>query len=175
MTEIKPKKTRNPGITKKPKAIASSVSVDTVVKRTPGRPSAYTEELAQEILDAIVCSDDSLEKICNSKSKFPNPDTVYSWMNKYKDFNDAYITAKRKQVQVYIDKSFAEMGQTFTNPLDFQMFKLKIEHIRWYASKLVPRLYGSDPQELENKIKTEVQTMLHDAMAKACKAKERDY
>ena len=174
MTEIK--KTRNPGVTKKPakkKAIASSV--DMPVKRANGRPTDFNEQLAKEILDVIVSSDDSLQAICDDNAKFPCPATIYTWMNKYPNFNDSYITAKRKQVQVYIDKSFAEMSQTFTNPLDFQMFKLKIEHIRWYASKLVPRLYGSDPQELENKIKTEVQTMLHEAMAKACKAKERDY
>ena len=155
------------------KSIASDVAV--AVKRANGRPSAYTEDLASDILEAIVCSNDSLQKICDNNPRFPHPDTIYSWMNKNKDFNDAYINAKRKQVQVYIDNSFSDMDKTFVNPLDFQMLKLKIEHIRWYASKLVPRLYGSDPQEMENKIKSEVQAMLHDAMSKAVKARERDY
>ena len=145
------------------------------IKRKPHRPSSYTPELAQRILHDIRSTSMTLQEVCDSDVDYPTPKTFYTWTDKHPGLFDEYIAAKKKQVQVYIDDSFNEMKQSFTNPLDFQMLKLKIEHIRWYAAKLVPRLYGATPEEMESKIKNEVQALLHDAMAKACKAKERDY
>lgn len=145
------------------------------IKKKVGRPSDYNEGVAKRILHDIKSTSMTLQEVCDSHADYPSPKTFYRWTDQQPGLFDEYIAAKKKQVQVYIDDSFDEMKQTFTNPLDFQMLKLKIEHIRWYAAKLVPRLYGADPQELENKIKNEVQAMLHDAMEKATKARERDY
>ena len=144
-------------------------------KNKGGRPTDYNEEIAQKILEKIESSDCGLQEICDSNFDFPAPDSIYRWMSKNDRFRDKYLLSKKRQVQVYVDKSFELLNKLYTDPVEIQLLKLKLDHIRWYASRLVPRLYGSMPEEAENKIKEELQNMLHEAMAKAIKSKERDY
>lgn len=127
---------------------------DTQEKSKGGRPSDYSLELAEEICTAIATSSDGLKKICAKYQHFPNPDTVYTWLLKHKEFTELYARAKKNQVEVLIDEivdisddktkddAFGENGEIIANNEFISRSRVRIDTRKWLASKLIPRLYG---------------------------------
>src|SRR5882762_5965577 len=68
-----------------------------------GRPTLYSEELASRICSRIATSSDGLKAIC-AEDKMPNPDTIYLWMMKHKEFSEKYARARQDQAQLLADE-----------------------------------------------------------------------
>lgn len=123
-----------------------------------GRPTIYSTELAEEICDVIACSSKGLKRLCNEHKHFPNPDTIYSWRRKYKDFSEQYARAKQHQIEVIIDEIFdiaddtsndfsiSSEGKEICNHEHINRSRLRIDTRKWLASKLAPKIYGDKPE-----------------------------
>jgi Bacteriophage Sf6, terminase small subunit-like len=68
-----------------------------------GRPTKYSEKLAEEICYQITTGI-SLTKICEPSS-MPTKATVYNWLRKYEDFLNLYTLARQFQAETFIDDS----------------------------------------------------------------------
>jgi len=108
-----------------------------------GRPTHYTNELADKICDAIASSTKGTKKICNENSEFPNQETMFKWLAKHDYFNQQYVRAKQKQVEPLVDS----MLDIVEEDADVQRAKLKVDTYKWLACKLVPKLYGQKKDE----------------------------
>lgn len=113
-----------------------------------GRPSKYTNELAANICADIACSTDGLKTICDRYKIHPS--TVFDWLadEGKKDFADMYARAKAEQAHFIVDEMvrIANDGSKDATPFvggNFvQRDKLRVDTLKWVATKLLPDKYG---------------------------------
>lgn len=133
-----------------------------------GRPTDYTTELGNEICDVIACSSKGLAPLCKENKHWPNPDTVYSWRNKHKEFAEKYAIAKQRQIEVIVDEILVIADdaskdtvikvdddgneKAFCNAEWINRSRLRIDTRKWLAAKLVPRLYGNKDEYINLKV-----------------------
>lgn len=102
-----------------------------------GRPSAYSDKLADEICERIA-QGDSLRKICSEKS-MPGERTVYSWLFKDEAFQQKYARAREAQSDTHLEDIFAIADDDELKPDDK---RVRIDARKWAMSKLAAKKYG---------------------------------
>lgn len=129
------------------------------MKRAPrkgeGRPSDYTQEIADKIC-AQLATGDSLRTVCKA-DEMPSVVTVFSWFRKYPEFLNQYARAKEESADALSDEilDIADDGSndwmevhkggytaTLVDQEAVQRSKLRVETRKWIASKLKPKKYG---------------------------------
>ena len=152
---------------KKPTAKATTKSTAKKPARKPrapakpklphGRPSAYTEELADKICNLIVQG-----MSCNKISQLDNmpaKSIIYYWLSKHKSFLDKYTQALEIRSLTYLDEvsdiaddgsndyyeKKGKNGETFMafDSEHVQRSRLRIETRLKMLEKLQPRKYGA--------------------------------
>lgn len=122
-----------------------------------GRPSVYTQELADGICQTIASSSKSVRKVC-SDLNIPYG-TVLAWLSEghpnYKeDFAKQYARAKEMQADFLAEEIIEisddgsndtyedEDGVEKVNHDVIQRSRLRVDARKWYAGKLRPKKYG---------------------------------
>ncbi len=121
-----------------------------------GRPTIYSEELAERICNAIASSDKGLVKLCEENPDFPTKETLFQWKYKYKEFSDRYYDARRNQAEVFAEGTIEianekpyytdEKGISKIDAGHVAWQKLNVNTRQWHASKLAPKIYGDQKQ-----------------------------
>lgn len=121
----------------------------------------YTEEMGDEICQAIATHPWGLERICKKFTHFPQKSTIWLWKLKYPTFADKYYKAKLNQAELHVEECFDisddvsndkkenHLGNEVTNNEAVNRSRLKVDTRKWVASKLLPRQYG-DKQLVED-------------------------
>jgi hypothetical protein len=150
----------------------------------------YTEEMADRICDAIATSTEGLEKICRDNPEFPRPTTIYKWKIKFPDFAKKYAQAKSNQADLYVEQLMEIANDTSRDTIDGKdgretfnaewvaRSRLKIDTIKWIASKLIPKLYGdkNQPDSSDPNVTAALRNLLElRADVDKLKAHEREY
>lgn len=104
-----------------------------------GRPSDYSDEIAQEVL-AMISEGYSLRKACIEIGKPLK--TVWSWMQKNEEFRNHYVRAKEESGDADQDKLDEIAEKVLTGELDPQAARVAADIIKWSASKKKPKKYG---------------------------------
>jgi hypothetical protein len=102
----------------------------------------YSESKADEIL-AMIESGMSLVSIC-ALDDMPRISTVYDWIDKLPELADKYARARQRQADTLASMVMTEAF----NANDAQIGRLRIDALKWTASKLAPKKYG-DKIEVE--------------------------
>lgn len=126
----------------------------TAQKRKPGRPSSYTQEIAERICDLIATSDKGLDRICTENPDLPHRDTIRLWCWKHPDFYVQYKRAREMQ-QLWMGEKALQVAADGTNDIFIdddgkvrvdtdviQRSRLIVDTIKWQASKLAPKVFG---------------------------------
>lgn len=127
-----------------------------VEKKKKGRPSKYSEEIANRICEELTTSSKGIHAICKGEG-MPSPSTVFKWLSEIKDFSDKYARAKELQadymVEEIIDIVDDDKGDIiegsegyYPNNANVQRSKLKADARKWLASKLAAKKYGDKVQ-----------------------------
>lgn len=103
-----------------------------------GRPSKFTQELADKICERIA-NGESLRSICADKG-MPDKATVHRWCAESSEFCDQYAHAREGQAEFYADE-IIEISDTATSD-DVAVARLRVDARKWYAAKLAPKKYG---------------------------------
>jgi hypothetical protein len=107
-----------------------------------GRPSTYSKEKAKDICQMIE-SGMTLLAVAELDD-MPTISTIYDWIDNDPEFADNYARARQRQAD-----TFASMVMTEAfNAHDAQIGRLRIDALKWTASKLAPKKYG-DKVEIE--------------------------
>lgn len=124
-------------------------------KQAVGRPTIYTDELAQLICSRIA-SGESIRRICK-EDEMPVMSTVMLWLvdGNHSFFSEQYAKARQIQAETLADELFdiADDGSndysSFTNSDGEAAYKLNGEAVarsrlrvdtrKWYLSKVLPR------------------------------------
>ncbi len=116
------------------------------------RPTDYTDELAVNIC-AMIASGKSLVSICK-QDNMPSTVTVYSWLQKNKEFLNIYTRAREDQADTLADEIIDisdeglndtyidENGNKRTDQDVIARSRLRVEARKWVAAKLKPKKYG---------------------------------
>lgn len=155
---------------KKPDATKSSGDVykDIGVKRA-GRPSGYSEEIADHICEQIA-QGNALHILCSCDG-MPAERTVYQWLEKNPEFAQKYARARERQQ----DRSVDEIVEIADKCIDPNKARVQIDARKWRASKLAPKKYG-DKLELsgnsENPLAVMLQTVQGGSLEPTTKERE---
>lgn len=123
-----------------------------------GRPSIYTDELAEKICEQIATTSKSMKTICNELSI--NVMTVLNWLcethdNYRPEFSKMYARAKEMQSDFLVEEIIEisddsrndllftdEWGNKVENKEFVNRSRLRVDSRKWIASKLRPKKYG---------------------------------
>jgi hypothetical protein len=103
-----------------------------------GRPSSFTPKIAAEICDQII-EGKSLIKICE-QDDMPGRRTILTWLDTNEDFQRQYARARELQADTMAEMILDE-AKSVTNETA-QAARVKIDALKWRASKLLPKRYG---------------------------------
>jgi hypothetical protein len=103
-----------------------------------GRPSDFTPELGQLILERIA-EGESLRKVCRADD-LPSRETVRRWLRDDPEFRAQYALAREEQADAKFEEAW-EIADAATSET-VQVARLKVDTIKWQASKLAPKVYG---------------------------------
>lgn len=126
-----------------------------------GRPSDYTEELAEAICLRL-SEGESLRSVCRDDG-MPSKQAVLRWLAKHESFRAQYVRAKEQGAEALAEEMFdiADDGandwmERTNSDGDNIGWQLNGEHVRrsqlridtrkWYLSKIMPKKYGEKIQ-----------------------------
>lgn len=151
-----------------------------------GRPTLYTQELADKIIDRIASHPMSIRKICAMYDDMPAHQSIYLWVYKYPDFSDKYVVAKQTQSKLAVEE-IEDMYDTVNTYTD-KDGNLKYDaahathlnnianHRKWCAARLARKTYGADKDIEDVKSKNEELDEKLDKLRKDMNAQhEKDY
>lgn len=114
-----------------------------------GRPSLYTQELADRIC-AQLAQGISLRTVCLADD-MPAASSVFKWLRENKDFSEQYARAKEESADADSEE-LADLGdqaialsQSVPEKVAgavVQAVKLKADNLKWAMSKKKPKKYG---------------------------------
>lgn len=149
-------------------------------KQKAGRPTLYTEALADLICERVATSTFGLQRLCDLYEDLPTKTTINLWRYKYPEFSTQYAQAKLKQADLMAEEileiaddgqndwmeSFGEDGEIGykINGEHVQRSRLRIDTRKWLASKLLPKQYGQHAEEEKQHDKSVIE-MLIDKLA----------
>jgi len=151
-----------------------------------GRPSIYTEELADRICAVVATNPHGLPTLCRMFDFMPNKDTINVWRWEKPEFSVKYTRAKQQQAELMAESSediIAELEQyEFTDKdgavrLDAGMIaraRLLIDTRKWHASKLAPKIYGTNIDIAETIDKSHLKEIA-ERVAQMNKESEKEY
>lgn len=124
-----------------------------------GRPSKYTDEIADKICERLALGE-SILKICSGE-EMPSERAIYRWLESNEEFRQNYARAREQQADHYaaeiIDLADKDRicekrtikpdgGEEIVIVDQTDRTRLQIDARKWYASKLAPKKYGDKVQ-----------------------------
>ena len=110
-------------------------------KKSPGRPSTFTQVVADAVCDRLALGE-SLRAIVQDPG-MPGQRTVYRWLEENESFRQQYVRAREEQAHAIAELAVEEA----TNARDAQLGRLAYDARRWFAGKLAPKVYGEKVQQ----------------------------
>lgn len=107
-----------------------------------GRPTLYTEKLAEQLCSRIA-GGESLIQICKD-SKMPSRSTVFNWLLKdeYNSFLDKYLAARSIAGHACADQILGLVDDLRIGELEPQIAREISSNLRWSAERMAPRHYS---------------------------------
>jgi hypothetical protein len=177
---------------KKPKDLSSDTVADVTGKpqtrkvTTMGRPSVYSEEVANDICIRIALGE-SLRRIC-MEDKMPAQSSVYEWLLRHADFAEKYTRARELQAETQFDEltDIVDQPPELNHVVDkngelvevkfdssyVAWMKLRVDTRKWTAARMAPKKYGEQKQAEQTQDLTVIDVNLRDMMDVAVKRLE---
>jgi hypothetical protein len=107
-----------------------------------GRPSSYSDDIALAICTRL-SEGEALKKICGDPD-MPARTTVNTWRRDHPGFGAMFARAREDCSDTLAEAAVA-VAMTATSETA-QAVRVKFDALRWYASKLGPKIYGDRTQ-----------------------------
>lgn len=124
-----------------------------------GRPTIYTEELANRICELVSSNTCGLDDLCEQNPELPAFTTIYQWRARKEDFSQKYFAALALKADLLADEiiSIADKIPSFHDEngierIDSGMARKAQSRIaarQWTAMKLQPKRWG-DLKQIED-------------------------
>ena len=114
-------------------------------KRKTGRPSKYSDELAEKICE-LIASGMSLRAVC-SQDSMPSAVTVCKWLSENEEFSKQYARAREEQAVSFADEIISIADSVEPDSAAVAKAKLQIDSRKWLAAKMAPKKYGDKVEQ----------------------------
>jgi len=120
-----------------------------------GRPTIYTDELANEICRTIACNSRGLNPLCAANPHWPDRSTIFQWRLDKPSFSDMYDKAKIEQTECMADEMLEiaddtsndtyvnDKGNVVCNSEYVNRSRLRIDTRKWHMERLKSKKYGN--------------------------------
>jgi hypothetical protein len=141
-----------------------------------GRPTLYTQELADLVCERVATCTFGLSRLCEVNQDLPVKSTINLWRYKYPEFSVQYAQAKLKQADLLAEEcldiaddgtndwmeTFGEDGETNykLNGEHVQRSRLRIDTRKFLAAKLLPKQYGDKVDEKKTEDKSVIEMLI---------------
>lgn len=105
------------------------------------RPSSYTEEIAQRVIDGL-SDGQSLRKVC-SADDMPDRTTIMRWMDERAEFAAKCARAREVGTDGIHDDMEDIEDRTLSGEIDPRVANVVLSSKQWRASKLAPKKWGT--------------------------------
>jgi|ERR1043166_1115713 hypothetical protein len=145
-------------------------------KKQAGRPTLYTQELADLICERVATSTFGLLRLCAIHDDMPEKITVNVWRRRYPEFAAQYAQAKLFQADLLAeemldiaDDATNDWMETFDeegnegwkfNGEHVQRSRLRIDTRKFLAAKLLPKQYGDKTDEKKQDDKSVIEMLI---------------
>jgi len=99
-----------------------------------GRPSLYTEQLADQICE-LMYDGNSLIKACDALEL--KRSTVFNWLDAHPDFASKCARARDALIEVRLDKIDKKIETGTTDPA---LLRIQVSHEQWIAERMRPKV-----------------------------------
>ena len=150
-----------------------------------GRPTIYSEELADLICERIATHTEGTTRLCGMYDDMPEEVTIRQWRFRYAEFSLKFLNAKRMQSELLaesIDEVLSERHVYYDDKGNERVDTGSVARAtaiatgrKWTAARLAPRIYGDrtiDDLKADNE---RVKTELAEVRAKLEKEFKADY
>ena len=104
----------------------------------------YSNELFVELCDRIA-EGRSLRSVC-SDADMPAKKSVFQWLATNPALSDQYARACEERAEYLAELALIEANNESTESGSVARDRLKVDTIKWFASKLAPKKYGDRSQ-----------------------------
>lgn len=115
-----------------------------------GRPSTYTQELADNICEQLALGN-SMRTVC-AADEMPAMSTVFKWLRENESFSEQYARAKQESSD-YMAEELADIsdkaledayagGENKAVNAIVNAHRMRIDTRKWLMSKMKPKKYG---------------------------------
>ena len=129
-----------------------------------GRPTTYTPELADRICELVATNTCGIDTLTATYPEFPDEAVIRLWRFKNESFSRKYAQAKMFQAELLAE----QIHKISNSPIMYHdaegnervdsgsvaLARLRVDSIKWHASKLAPKIYG-DRQTIETTTNTD--------------------
>jgi hypothetical protein len=119
---------------------------DRPVEKRIGRPSSFTQEIADEICVRI-SGGESLRSIVLG-SHMPDRATVFRWLVANQIFRDQYARAREAHADSLVDDMLAIADAEYESNEAITAARLKIDTRKWLAGRMSPKKYSEQKMAL---------------------------
>lgn len=139
-------------------------TVELETKDPGGRPTTYTDELADKIIELMEQRDPdtncpyAVSKI-GKMDGLPCEATIYNWVSKHAKFLEKYTRARETQAHMMAENV---VQVPYENGIDPQIAKLKMDGLRWYAGKMNGKYNEKKEIDLNHGAQDSLATLLQD-------------
>lgn len=110
-----------------------------------GRPSIFTDELANEICERVSLGR-SLRSVCLDKD-MPTKTTVMRWLDENEDFCDQYRRACEEREVTHFEEMLTIADEVLPETAEVARAKLRIDTRKWVLARMNPKKYSDKVQE----------------------------
>jgi hypothetical protein len=110
------------------------------LKRKAGRPTLYSQEAEDRILDGMYEGLDFMQAIKKAGFKVR---TVYEWMDAHPDFRSRCARAREALTEIRLQRMRDRIALADARQEDAGLLRVMLQHEQWAAERISPRLYGN--------------------------------
>lgn len=114
------------------------------VKKSPGRPTKYSDELG-DVICAAISEGKSLRSICE-REDMPDRCNVFRWLRENQGFRDQYAHAREAAADWFAEE-IIDIADKARDKEDAPAIKVRVDARIWVASKLRPKVYGNNSRQ----------------------------
>ena len=117
-----------------------------------GRPTSYSDELADEICEALATSDKGIAALCLLNEHWPAVQTLRVWRIRNASFSSKYAEALKQRLAfdaeeledlaASTEKYIDEKGVRRADPGLVAETRMKLDTRKWIVSKALPKVWG---------------------------------
>lgn len=151
-----------------------------------GRPTIYSEELAEFICTKIAMHHESVKTICHMYDEMPDETTIYEWMYKRPEFSQRFLNARKQRAHTLFEYSrdlsdsiheyegIDKDGFLHVDSGLVACYKMRVANLHKHAEKFNPEYYGNK-EKSEEKMSIETNRILSESLEALVKAKEKPF